>query len=162
MSGKRILIDDDDPLNLKLVDQKESEEESPLNSAQSDATTALSHGSGNGSVVDEAELEIRVGKDNSLLIDLIEMFLADSPRMLDAIKRATFEQSTQDLQNAAHSLKGTLAIFAASRAFNAAAALEDMGIRRDYSAAGTAFDVLDREVHELRAALRRISERVCA
>jgi len=129
MCGERILMAGDNPLNLSAE------------------TTG---------VIDMDEFRIRVGDDSDLIGELITLFLAESPKMATAMRRAALEENAGDLKNAAHALKGCVAIFAAPRAVQAAAVLEEMGIRSDLSHALAAFDVLDSEVDNLRAELTKM------
>lgn len=45
--------------------------------------------------------------DPELLVDLIEMFLADGPTKLDAIMRGVERQDWEQVERAAHALKGS-------------------------------------------------------
>ena len=95
----------------------------------------------------------RVGGDGKLLRELIDMFLADCPRMVADVKNAIESKDAEALKLAAHALKGSVANFAAAPAVDAARRLEVMGKDGDLSGAPaalrelqTALDVFRRQV----------------
>ena len=102
---------------------------------------------------DRDELLPRLGGDESLLVEMIEIFAAESPRMLADLRAAIDAQDADGVQRAAHNLKGSVSVFGARPATRSAQALEGMG--RDNSLAGARFAVasLEREVEKLNHAL---------
>ena len=95
----------------------------------------------------------RVEGDEVLLADLGKLFSEESPKMLAAVNAAVAHQDADALQRAAHSIKGSIATFAAAAAFEAALSLERMGRAKDLSAAEKGARVLAAEVERLRGAL---------
>jgi two-component system, sensor histidine kinase and response regulator len=85
----------------------------------------------------------RFGGDGKLLRELIDLFLADCPRMVADVKSAIDAQDAEALRQAAHALKGSVANFAAASAVDAARRLERMGKDGDLSGATAAFGELD-------------------
>ena len=85
----------------------------------------------------------RFGGDGKLLRELIDLFLADCPRMVADVKSAIDAQDAEALRQAAHALKGSVANFAAGSAVDAARRLERMGKDGDLSGATAAFGELD-------------------
>ena len=79
----------------------------------------------------EAALQ-RVEGDEVLLADLAKLFCEESPRMLSAIQEAIARKNAEALERAAHSLKGSVATFAAPRAFDLALKLERLGRANDF------------------------------
>src|ERR1700676_33856 len=69
----------------------------------------------------------RVGGDLELLREIAILFLDECPRALLEIQRALAAEDAVKLENAAHSLKGSVANFGASAAVAAALRLEQMG-----------------------------------
>lgn len=69
----------------------------------------------------------RVGGDLELLREIAVLFLDDCPRALLEIHHAVAGEDAAKLENAAHSLKGSVANFGASTAVAAAFRLEQMG-----------------------------------
>jgi len=71
----------------------------------------------------------RFGGDARLAAQLARMFLKDSPRLVNAVRRAAARRDSQGLARAAHALKGAVGHFGAQAARAAAARLEDLGKR---------------------------------
>ena len=69
----------------------------------------------------------RVGGDLELLREIAVLFLDECPRSLLEIHQAVASADAAKLENAAHSLKGSVANFGASAAVAAALRLEQMG-----------------------------------
>jgi HPt (histidine-containing phosphotransfer) domain-containing protein len=69
----------------------------------------------------------RVGGDVELLREIAALFLEECPRALLEIHQAVAGGDATKLENAAHSLKGSVANFGASAAVAAAFRLEQMG-----------------------------------
>jgi signal transduction histidine kinase/CheY-like chemotaxis protein len=75
-------------------------------------------------VYDRADALSRIADDEELLATLIEMFVADAPNYLEEIDTALAAADWTHLTRAAHTLKGVLATFSASRGEACARALE--------------------------------------
>jgi CheY-like chemotaxis protein/HPt (histidine-containing phosphotransfer) domain-containing protein len=107
-------------------------------------------------LVDQRALLERLNGDRQLLNELIALFQADCPRMLDAVHQAAEAGDAVALKAAAHKLKGSAANFCAITVVKAALRLENMGRQRDLSGSGAAVVVLDREVARLLDALKNL------
>ena len=99
-----------------------------------------------GAALDPEALLRRAGGDRRLVRELAEVFLADAPRMLEAIRASLAAGDAPALAHAAHALKGSVANFAAAEATEAALTLERL------AQAGA--------LGEARAAHRRVEEEV--
>lgn len=66
-----------------------------------------------------------LGGDRRLLRELVGIFLDDSPKRLDALRAAMTAADVQQLEQIAHSLKGSASILGAGRLRDAAQALEE-------------------------------------
>jgi HPt (histidine-containing phosphotransfer) domain-containing protein len=66
-----------------------------------------------------------LGGDRRLLSELVGIFVDDGPKRLQAIHAALTEADVQQIEHAAHNLKGSAAILGATRLQTAALALED-------------------------------------
>jgi HPt (histidine-containing phosphotransfer) domain-containing protein len=99
---------------------------------------------------DPAAAAARLGDDPRLLRELLDLFWADSPRMLDEIEKAIAAGDAAALRRAAHALKGSVANFSASHAVDAARRLERMGIEGDLSDAKSALRDLEGALHDFR------------
>jgi len=73
--------------------------------------------------IDMAELLLRVDNDLELLRDLFSIFQDDFPRHLQALRRAVSISDLHQVKVASHTMKGTLANLAVSRAAALAAQL---------------------------------------
>jgi two-component system sensor histidine kinase/response regulator len=96
---------------------------------------------------------VRVEGDKALLADLAKLFCEESPRMLAAVRTAVASKDADALERAAHSLKGSVATFAAANAFEAALKLERLGRAKELTGAEKVCAVLSAEVERLRADL---------
>lgn len=70
--------------------------------------------------------------DEKLLIELAGVFIDECPEMMRQVRAAIDGKEAQELQRAAHSLKGSAHIFAASEAAAAAFRLEAMGAEGNF------------------------------
>jgi len=77
----------------------------------------------------------RVGGDLELLREIAVLFLDECPRALLEIHQAVAGEDAVKLENAAHSLKGSVANFGASTAVEAAFRLDQMGRARQLAEA---------------------------
>jgi CheY-like chemotaxis protein len=91
--------------------------------------------------------------DVDLLKEIAEMFLEESPELLDRMRQATAQGDSNALERAAHTIKGSVGNFAAKSAFEAAQRLERIGRDGDLSEAAEAYQVLEREIERLKPAL---------
>jgi len=111
---------------------------------------------------DEAALLERLSGDRKLLLELIEMFLAGSPKMLSRIQKAMAARDAIKLQQAAHALKGSVGNFVAKEAYEAARELEMLARDGDLTAAATAFPPVKSAIGRLRLSLETIAKRHAA
>jgi two-component system, sensor histidine kinase and response regulator len=114
--------------------------------------------SGPSLVVDRKAVCDQVGGDVQLLRDIIEIFLQDCPQNVALIREAISRRDADALENAAHSLKGSVANFAVPAAYQAAFRLETLGRNRDFNQAQEALDRLEKETQRLRVALEALME----
>jgi two-component system sensor histidine kinase/response regulator len=99
----------------------------------------------------------RVDGDEALLADLAKLFCEESSRILAAVEQAVARKSAPELERAAHSLKGSVATFAAQDAFEAALKLERLARAGELNGVEEGFAVLAAEVERLRTALESLS-----
>ena len=94
-----------------------------------------------------------------LLLELAEMFIEECPEMMREVRVAIDAGDAPALQLAAHTLKGSVRIFAMAAAVQAARRLEEVGASGDLSDADDGWSALRQEVDRLTAALAdRISQ----
>jgi CheY-like chemotaxis protein len=95
-------------------------------------------------VFDYVALLSRIEGDETLLHELVGLFLEDTPQRLDHLRAAFANHDLPALERAAHTLKGSVGNLCAPRAFEAAKRLErcvQMGDMRRVSDALTDFDL---------------------
>ena len=103
--------------------------------------------------LDEALALSRVGGDIDLLKEVVELFLDDYPSTFEKIKGAVASSDASALEHHAHSLKGSVSTFGASRAFEAAFALEKQGRSGDLTGAPDHVAQLEQALEALRPEL---------
>ena len=100
------------------------------------------------------EALVHTGGDRDLMRTMIDVFLAESPKMLDEAHQALAARDAPRLRRAGHSLKGSCGYFAAKTAYEAAFHLERLGESADFSAASGAIGELRNQIERLQPALR--------
>ena len=100
----------------------------------------------------------RVGGDQALLIDLGRLFGGESARLLAAIHDAADLKDMEALQNAAHSLKGSVATFAAYEAVEAALKVERLARSGDLTGINDAISSLAFEIERVLSALAELAD----
>ena len=98
----------------------------------------------------------RVGGDEELLRELIEVFLGDSPKWLSDLRKAAAEGNAIDLRRAAHTIKGAVGYFGADEAGAAADRLQELGRAGDVAAAVAVVPALEHALERLTAALHAV------
>jgi HPt (histidine-containing phosphotransfer) domain-containing protein len=69
-----------------------------------------------------------LGGDQGLLRELVGIFVDDGPKRLEALRTAMIAADVQQLEQVAHSVKGSAAILGASRLQESALALEEAAL----------------------------------
>lgn len=105
--------------------------------------------------MDVREALSRLEDDHNLLSDIIEIYLEDSPPLLDKIRRAVMGNDSRALQRAAHSLKGLAVTLSAGDVAAAASRLEHMGSSNCLSDAAAAVAELESYLNDLNSAAQR-------
>ncbi len=95
----------------------------------------------------------RVNGEAELLDEVIELFLTDAPNRLAEVRTALEQGDPNRLQIAAHSLKGAAGYVGADRTSAQAHKLEDLGRRGELSQAIDEYQLLEREIEQLREAI---------
>lgn len=103
--------------------------------------------------VDPTVMLTRVGGDQKLLRELVDVFSKDGPQLLREIGDAIRSGDAAALNEAAHSLKGMVAFFGIQSATDAAYRLEKLGRQGELRDAAAAFADLVREVGRIQAGL---------
>lgn len=104
-------------------------------------------------VFDKTKALENLGGDMDLLKEIIEIFLDDFPNQMKQIREGILEGDAEAVEHAAHSLKGSVANFAAKRAYDAAYRLEVLGREGNLGEANEALVNLEKEIEEMKDAL---------
>jgi len=94
-----------------------------------------------------------LGDDRELARKLIDLFMAQSPTLLDQVRAAIEAGDSEALRRSAHALKGSISNFPPGPASGVAARMEVIGFDGDLAAARDALPMLEEEVERLRAVL---------
>ncbi len=103
--------------------------------------------------LDRSTILSQMGGDADLLHEVVELFLEEQEKYLEDIRSAIKRGDGKGLEQSAHTLKGALGNFQASRAARAALQLEEMGRRNDLSSAEDALEELERQMNRLEPSL---------
>jgi two-component system sensor histidine kinase/response regulator len=98
----------------------------------------------------------RVGGDEELLKEIADLFVAEAPQLLEAIRVAVEAGDGSALHRAAHSLKGSVANFGVEDAVKTAFQLEQMGKNNELDGAVDVFSLLKHEIETVSDALAKI------
>ena len=109
-------------------------------------------------LIDQEALLERVAGDPDFLATMVDIFVADAPVRLDAIRDALRQADAHQVERAAHSLKGALATMAADTAAAEAFRLEQLGRSGALNGAAEILAALERQVDEVTTALRALVE----
>jgi PAS domain S-box-containing protein len=104
-------------------------------------------------VFDPDAMRQRLGDDDQLLRELVELFLGDYPSLLQRVAEAVRSADPEAVRQAAHTLKGSVSNFGARDATRLARQLEEIGRGRDLTAAEQTFAELEAALRQLREAL---------
>jgi two-component system, sensor histidine kinase and response regulator len=118
--------------------------------------TAAAAVEGSGGAYDRAAALAHLGGDADLLAELVELFLADCPRLLADVSAAVAAGNAMKLKVAAHTLKGSVTHFGARPAVEAAQYLETLAGQGKLAEAGAAAARLEAELQRLEPALRAV------
>ncbi len=99
----------------------------------------------------------RSGGDAELLRELAELFLTEYPSQLASLSSAVERADTEEVDRAAHILKGSLANFGAAEALNTLLELEQAGRKRDLAGCEPALRELVRVLEVLHIELSDLS-----
>lgn len=107
------------------------------------------------SIYDHAGSLSRMGQDEQLFQEMVELLKTDAPPLLAAARQALKEQDWTRLERSAHTLKGLAANFGASRAVTAAAEVERLAKKEPHLRVEEALAEVDDALEELIAVLPR-------
>jgi PAS domain S-box-containing protein len=106
-------------------------------------------------IINRTELMQRMGGDETLLRRLVSVFLSTYPSQLTALREAVDARDVELLRRRAHTLRGTMSLFAAQGAAEAARELE-RAVEQGGPAIDAAFRALQSELKELEPRLTNL------
>lgn len=95
-------------------------------------------------------LQEAVGND-SFLDEVVNLFLQESPRRSVAMRSALTSQDAAEIEQQAHSLKGSASNVGAARVMQVAAEIEKLATERHFERAGELIELVDPELDRARA-----------
>jgi CheY-like chemotaxis protein len=105
--------------------------------------------------IDSQQFMSRLGGDEQLFLDVVQVFLQDCPARLAEIKEAVDRRDAKRIRATAHALKGASANLSASRLFDAAAVLERIGEEGRMEAAEAGWRCVSAEAAQVMDVLRQ-------
>jgi two-component system, sensor histidine kinase and response regulator len=99
--------------------------------------------------LDESELLNRFQGDREFLYELVDLFLDDYPKHIQAMKQAVRTGDTPSLRRSAHTLKGSIGNFSCSEAFHAVIRLEEVVEGSEVQEVGPALADLEQALDRL-------------
>ncbi|MEP7305947.1 MAG: response regulator [Acidobacteriota bacterium] len=143
-----------DPAKLYATLELESTVTGPSASAEGPTRSAVP--------IDRDELMERLGHDEPLVVEVIQLFLADCPKRVDAIKAAVDRGDAEAIRTTAHALKGAAANLSATGLHEAARSLEEMSAESGPEAAQAAWRQLAIEAERVMEFLRTLEKSLAA
>jgi HPt (histidine-containing phosphotransfer) domain-containing protein len=107
--------------------------------------------------IDHQDLLDRLGGDDELLAELAQIFEAETPRIMGALRSAIDANDVASVKRVAHTLRGSVAVFGAHAASHAAQSLEHMARGGSLDRAPDALATLDAEIVRLSDELTRLT-----
>jgi PAS domain S-box-containing protein len=104
----------------------------------------------------------RVDGDRELLVEMAELFLDEYPRLLSTLRDAVALGNAPTAAYAAHTLKGSVANFAAMPAFTAAQKIERIARQGDLAQVHAAFADLEAQLNRLKPILTNLKIEIAA
>jgi CheY-like chemotaxis protein len=98
---------------------------------------------------DAAQTLERLGGDEKLLQAVVEIFLEDSPKQMNSLRRAIAERNAEGIETTSHNLKGELGYLGISAVSQKAGELEEMGREHNLQHTAGAFARFEIEISEV-------------
>jgi CheY-like chemotaxis protein len=111
-------------------------------------------------VLDKGSALERLGGDKELLFDICGTFLEESPHLLQSVQEAVHDGRAEDVHRLAHTLKGSVSVFGAQKAADAAFRLETIGKNKNLEQAEEALAALTQEMGRLNPEITTLSRQL--
>jgi two-component system sensor histidine kinase/response regulator len=123
-------------------------------------TAMAKNPSQHGEQLNRASLLERVEGDQELLAEMIQLFLADAPQLIDAMRKALLQGDMVLLERAAHSLKGAAGNMSAEVTVGAALRLEQSAKKGDAESSKANLVALEGAIQRLLPVLADLCQEV--
>lgn len=100
----------------------------------------------------------RLGGDEELARQLVELFVAECPRMMDVVRQSVASGDADQVRRAAHAFKGSVGNFTDDAPMTTAFELEQVGRNGELGPAASLLARLEGEVEAFVASLRQFEE----
>jgi two-component system sensor histidine kinase/response regulator len=97
----------------------------------------------------------RLGGDEELARQLVELFISECPRMMAVVRESVANKDADQIRRAAHAFKGSVGNFTEDAPMTTAFELEQMGREGQIAGAPALLARLEREVADFLVALNR-------
>jgi PAS domain S-box-containing protein len=131
-----------------------------VTSASAEANNTATEPRGSEPLFDHEALLTRVADDQDLLREIVGLFLAEAPELMQAVRESVERRDSSSLQRSAHTLKGSVANFGAKGAYEIALKLETMGRTGDLSRASAMLAELEAAVSRLESELTALKDHI--
>jgi two-component system, sensor histidine kinase and response regulator len=131
-----------------------------VTSASAEANNTATEPRGSEPLFDHEALLTRVADDQDLLREIVGLFLAEAPELMQAVRESVERRDSSSLQRSAHTLKGSVANFGAKGAYEIALKLETMGRTGDLSRASAMLAELEAAVRRLESELTALKDHI--
>jgi len=98
----------------------------------------------------------RLGGDEQLFHEVVEIFLDDVPKHMAALGQAIADGNTKAIERVAHTLKGELGYLGISEVSRKACEMEEFGQKSDVRLAASLYATFEPELCELLISMRRM------
>jgi two-component system sensor histidine kinase/response regulator len=111
-------------------------------------------------VWDMADMLEKLGGDEKLLQEVLEVFLQEVPKHMSALKKAIITGNASDTEEISHTLKGEIGYLGIPHVSHRAAELEKLGRNSDLRSAGGLYDAFEVELSQVLTSVRGAVEKV--
>ncbi len=98
---------------------------------------------------DLAKVMANIGDDRELLDELIAIFVEDYPKQRERLHAALSAQDAEGINKSAHTIKGSVGVFAAEQAWQLAYELEKIGASGQLDCAQEKMSQMEAEIDNL-------------
>jgi two-component system, sensor histidine kinase and response regulator len=105
--------------------------------------------------IDFAKMLERLGGDEQLLHEVIEIFIDQAPRHVDALREALNLADAAAVEKSAHSIKGEIGYLGVTELFNKARELERLAREHGLAEAEAIFPSFESDIHQIVATLQK-------